>query len=1789
MGIEYLTQKNAATAALCITFLAGLYTKFGGYPHQVSNALFLGSVVSASVFAVFVRDDGRPVSGDERDNITVSRNGSVTESVPSTTGLDDGLGGRQNGAPGSPHHQRRGSASRRSRRLTSRRGDSLENGVAPRGGDSTLPDLVFPLDIVLSQSPLGDSDIGGEEVIPNKKVPIGFENEYVKGRFLMKLRSEPQDPYFASYFEGNQTMFELMLQAQFKQIPPVGHDVYMGMEIPERISLGLVSRAVLKLLANLVKRLVPAIHYSFGSDTELPHCVFPLVRVADRFHRSSPEETPPTLGVSQLCDSVDDKTKRGSLNTRDTFSFSFHSRFMDLVSWRIVNLPGMRDIDLSSLIDRLPIRFVLYDIVGAGRVDGKDVLHESRRKRYYFSLAIQHTGATVKFREPLEDVDEDVGDRSGNRSQVDLSISPLLSPDSETAGETVVPPIELPAAVSVERTPAAALDVATAQRGSSPSGPEKRGETCVDKYTITRTSVVAVVERPKGADYVILIQARKRAGSVMDAGNKQSAVYKEWCVVRTYQDFLHLEQARDSILGLAQGVRKGIRRYTKSDVHESTPLVNVVHPTGSAPSLRPPTSDTIAENPNPPVQATSRFRYFSRGTATEAATSITTAVPSPTASTPPIGRGSTRRDRALRRGVSEDEGKKMIERDQKQSVQEVAGTFMRPRGFSLNSLYHTPSPLPKPLRRQPQAIDINVHRIDIERSLRGIVSALARGCCEETPESTSHKCARVLYKFLDNGTSQRRLHQSLVMAGKKDYNIPSSGYGYPSATELKFEFPALRAQWETTWREEWLCVYNDRLVFSRSGVKKPVLVLPLAEISKSRRMCDDVSPFPGRPCLEIHTIPIVHYICLSSEAQLESLLTILPISRGLVAMPPLVEVHAAYLTRSQHHGIGKRRRLVLNCRTLVFKTRPPLPTAVKKSCFASCPSTTHARCHAGSVVSHLASLLSEIKYPACDVVRGMYEAAWGAQLMASGALSPSPASSAARSRAGSEDNLTSVDGRLRACRDPSPLSRRTPRAVAGSSHSLSQPDAHHQPLSVSAPSHQSYLPAEPSPGSAAGDLGGGKAPAATASPVKRRSLFWGAGSRLRRGGGNPLSAGSVDEERGIHDGESSGAPPDFTMPPDSDSESIPFACEQVASGAPRAARPVLGPTNDKPRSSSIGWIWGGGRGNATSNPTSTVSLRGASQVANGCSGRAATDSIAPDCASARDSPDTWSQGANEVDDIFNDSVQIDATCAVGNGDSTSDAIENQPIPFHHRSRPLAVPCPQDRQSRDSGSFDQVETATSATDTPPLTRPSVPVSQSQPPAPEPSSSPRHTQPQSPPLPPPVAAVSAAALEASTASGGGAEDAQASWSAWVDATICFLDASCDLRDPRCDPTHIHSANEALAFFLNLFHSLLLHSLLLLGPPGTKKGRFALASTVSYEVGGVTLSLADIEHHLLRRGPGLLSFNKIPAKRGRLSLAFSSGVRMLTPARNSLVPTLSPLPISSKTRTVDPRLNFALNLGTFSDPSVIPIFSADDLDRMLSATVTLHLEHSLQVNEPRRIVYLPSISHWCRDDIAHDDGANRLPPRPHNSPPSSSATPGVVGDVPVITSATGTVTTEPTTIARPGLHHTAAKVTASEPQGADPTPSNPHASSTVPLPVNSGGADAVYQATPAPFSSSSSSSPSLPQSPAAASDVPTSDSVGHEAPSHCSASVANSAGQYHPAGATASGGGRGREDLVELLRWLMPYMLKPRRKQVERLLSNSSPPPTVKFVAPAVTFRPWMDLRDVKPEDLTRSHFA
>lgn len=150
--------------------------------------------------------------------------------------------------------------------------------------------------------------------------------------------------------------------------------------------------------------------------------------------------------------------------------------------------------------------------------------------------------------------------------------------------------------------------------------------------------------------------------------------------------------------------------------------------------------------------------------------------------------------------------------------------------------------------------------------------------------------------------------------------------------------------------------------------------------------------------------------------------------------------------------------------------------------------------------------------------------------------------------------------------------------------------------------------------------------------------------------------------------------------------------------------------------------------------------------------------------------------------------------------------------------------------------------------------------------------------------------------------------------------------------------------LAFFLNVYHTMIMHAFLVLGPPGSSLKWIGYFNNIAYEVGDDVFSLTELEHCIIR------SKMAYPSQFiSRFVLPKSQYAFALTKA--------------------DYRINFALNCGSTSNPSCIFIFRPERLNEQLDAACRLYLSSVVvTVQKSSREVYvqLPRVCQWFSEDF-------------------------------------------------------------------------------------------------------------------------------------------------------------------------------------------------------------------------------
>lgn len=154
--------------------------------------------------------------------------------------------------------------------------------------------------------------------------------------------------------------------------------------------------------------------------------------------------------------------------------------------------------------------------------------------------------------------------------------------------------------------------------------------------------------------------------------------------------------------------------------------------------------------------------------------------------------------------------------------------------------------------------------------------------------------------------------------------------------------------------------------------------------------------------------------------------------------------------------------------------------------------------------------------------------------------------------------------------------------------------------------------------------------------------------------------------------------------------------------------------------------------------------------------------------------------------------------------------------------------------------------------------------------------------------------------------------------------------------------------LAFFLNLYHTMIMHAYLVLGPPDSSFKWIGYFNAIAYQCSDDIFSLTELEHCIIRAAMNYPSqfVSKFVIPKSRYSFALSHS---------------------------DYRINFALNCGSISNPEVVPIYEAHRLDEQLEEASRCYMEYASEARKSTRRVggvtlTLPKICQWFAEDFGN-----------------------------------------------------------------------------------------------------------------------------------------------------------------------------------------------------------------------------
>eukprot|EP00127_Corallochytrium_limacisporum_P002687 Clim_evm123s134 gene=Clim_evmTU123s134 len=750
------------------------------------------------------------------------------------------------------------------------------------------------------------------ELQPNSRKPILVENEVFKGYLVTKLRTEPCDLFYEPYFRGRKRWFEVQLQGRFKQKPE--GTLYMGVELPREPNLGIIGRSLAKILLNMMKRLLKNFRYSFGDDKTdtLPHVVLPVTTLADRFLVTKPGEVPPPLCVSMLPeeDPADLKKRKAhglELNCEETYSFSFHAMYLDFVKWRIVNIPGMKEISLQTFCGDMPIRIVAYDLPN-GEVSGR--AHQQDEKRYYFSLNMSWSGADEQIDWPdspahelksSSEVDVSLADRRHVGDSLDTSPSGLAVRKSSRRGKHRRENSTGTESIRVLDDDESEIEDEGSSRRVRPDDDVVEADDDDDEdedFVDVDEGMFGATNTPSGRTVTPLIAPRS------GVPDPQGTLYKmgvRYIAVPAWVEMRHRHQERS--VSYAVEIVFDNRAFTA--ICSSHQIVKMMSRISSKAALDPALADApdadMSEASN--ISLTSGLKDGSGIKEARKKSRSQQLIDEDRSSAGGANR-STRGSRSRGQSLGSEKGP-----DHPSTAVKYVGVS-RMRSFS--EIFNPSSrKLVTRLRKTQDNIkDIERQRKNIQKYIRESFQ-LADG----SEENTTHLLNAVL-SCNDDESASIFLHGT-----RAEFKVTNR-----SKHKVLVECPVARSMWETYWREEWMLILDNRVCLYRSNTSKPYREFYPEEIVSVGPFSQETLPFGVGSFLEIGTIGKIFYFAVKDDETRDKIIEIVA-----DLMPPgdkmsLVDAdfyrgsdpREFYLQKSSRYGSS---RVLLNSRRLWFGPR----------------------------------------------------------------------------------------------------------------------------------------------------------------------------------------------------------------------------------------------------------------------------------------------------------------------------------------------------------------------------------------------------------------------------------------------------------------------------------------------------------------------------------------------------------------------------------------------------------------------------------------------------------------------------------------------------------------------------------------------------------------------------------------------------------------------------------------------------------------------------------------------------
>lgn len=214
--------------------------------------------------------------------------------------------------------------------------------------------------------------------------PIEFENEHFQGRMMLihDTGNEPgvldDEVLPGSEIEGEAEAadqplrgIEMQIQGRFKTPCSLAakSGIWVSAEIESPLKLGWIMKNIAMLFVKFAQQKSGGrLQYSFGNATESPKIGFPLSTVF-KCNIAAPGKSAPRLGSNELSEALKylGPNDTPDISPDSTCTFACATKFLDLCSWEVLNVPAASPLPLERLIgDVRELHLSFYDLGKAG-------------------------------------------------------------------------------------------------------------------------------------------------------------------------------------------------------------------------------------------------------------------------------------------------------------------------------------------------------------------------------------------------------------------------------------------------------------------------------------------------------------------------------------------------------------------------------------------------------------------------------------------------------------------------------------------------------------------------------------------------------------------------------------------------------------------------------------------------------------------------------------------------------------------------------------------------------------------------------------------------------------------------------------------------------------------------------------------------------------------------------------------------------------------------------------------------------------------------------------------------------------------------------------------------------------------------------------------------------------------------------------------------------------------------------------------------------------------------------